>query len=204
MAGHSDFASLPRLGLHQGMPMRRNALFAMAALFACGFNTGGFKVEPGPVEVTQGQHTASGAFRLIVAPDGDPATEMPDGKPGVTGGGCLVFQEARVQVSCSKQGLECDSHKPDAAGSAYCDLSAGATGTCWFRPTSDPCYRSKLDRLVRDMPHALTMDQSPLPTPTKIRWRLMTCQGLVTGGCGKPGIVENVDYRLRWGPVTEP
>ncbi len=184
--------------------MRRTALLAIAAFFAGAFGTTSFKVEPGPVDVQQ--QTASGSFRLVGAPDGDLEALMPDGKPGVTGGGCLVFQDANEQFSCTAQGPECDSHKPAAAGSAYCDYSATAapTGTCWFSPTSDPCYRSKLDRLEYDKPHVLTTDSSPLPPPAKVRWRVLTCQGLVAGGCGKPDNVENVDFHMRWGPVTEP
>lgn len=183
--------------------MRRTALFAIAALFACGFSTTFFKVAPGPVEV-KGQ-TASGSFRLVSASDGDLEALMPDGKPGVTGGGCLVFQDSIEQFSCTAQ-AECDSHKPAAAGSAYCDYSATAapTGSCWFTPTSDPCYRSKLDRLEFNKPHELTTNSSPLPPPAKVRWRVMTCQGLVAGGCGKPDNIENVDFHIRWGPVTEP
>ncbi|MGO4552101.1 hypothetical protein AB4059_13515 [Lysobacter sp. 2RAF19] len=184
--------------------MRRTALLAMATLIACAFSTALFKVEPGPVAV--GPQTVSGSFRLISAPDGDLEALMPDGKPGVTGGGCLVFQDALAQRTCTSQGAECDSQKPAAAGSAYCDYGATAApkGTCWFRPTSDPCYRSKLDRLRVDEAHALTSNASPLPPPAKVRWRLMTCQGLAAGGCGKPDHVENLDYRLRWGPVSEP
>ena len=165
--------------------MRRTALLAIAALFACAFVTARFKVEPGPVEVKQG--IASASFRLIAASDGDPEALMPDGKPGVTGGGCLIFQDAREPVSCTRQNLECDSRKPSVANGAYCDVavSTGA-GTCWFRPTSDPCYRSKMDRLEYDKPHALTTESAPFPPPAKVRWRVLTCQGLVAGGCGKP------------------
>ena len=97
------------------------------------------------------------------------------------------------------------SHKPSEAGSAYCDRAAtDDAGTCWFTPTSDPCYRSKVDRLRYDKRYALATERAPLPPPAKVRWRVLTCQGLVTVGCGKPDAVENVDFRIRWGPVTEP
>jgi hypothetical protein len=159
-----------------------------------------------------------GTFTLVEAPDGDPASSVDaEGKPFVTGGACLVYQERRNAMACTTQ-QQCRDAAP-AGGYGYCDsLTEGSPGSCWFKQPSassgttidgylrdDHCIKSGpaktliVDK-VNDMPVG---PGRPLGNDKKLSWRITTCQGIVAGGCANPNAVQGVDVRTRWGDVLD-
>jgi len=159
---------------------------------------GGFRLEIG---------SASDGFQPVVLDK--PGTEV-----GVIGGGCLVFQTAKDPFECSAQGGKdvggCDDFMTEKTASAYCDLSSGANGTCWFSPV-DAAPPSATTACQKSGPSASLDKNTTYPVSAalllpaemaKIRWRVMTCQSMKDKqGCWGE---ENVDLRLRWGPVLGP
>jgi len=202
--------------------MRRIGPLVAAMVAACLLNAAyatppqaKYKVEPGAVVKKDPPAHPAGSvgstFTLVEAADGDPPISVgTDGKPFVSGGACLLFQDTRHVKACTKQ-ADCVSKPPAGpeGGVGYCHQ---ASGTCWFKKdsnatTTDAGYKRD-DYCLKSTPFKTlvvgTANDTPIPKgpPNTTRWRLTTCQGLTKTGCA--GGEEGVDLRTRWGAVLEP
>lgn len=181
-----------------------------------------YKIAPGAVtKKTPPQHppvSIGASFTLVEASDGHPASRIEaDGTPFVTGGACLVFQDRDDVLACTNQGA-CNTTGAPANSVGYCDAVDGGTGTCWYKQkvtfefapdtgymVDEFCVRSGPEKsLVVGKVNDLRIRAGrPLGPEQKLRWRLTTCQGLVTGGCGKENAVQGVDFETEFGPIEE-
>jgi len=179
-----------------------------------------YRVEPGNVvkdnPANPALTTVGGTFTLVEANDGVPPHRMDDGRPFVTGGACMVYQDRDEAFACTKQS-DCEAHAP-AGGFAYCDAGAEHP-TCWLKDAStrngfnedqylvdDRCIKSGFDKsLIADKVNTLPTGPARRAGALrqKLRWRVMTCQGLVQGGC-RDQVREGATYTLRFGSIKQP
>ena len=134
-----------------------------------------WRIEPGNVEVCNksGVRSMCGKFQLQPDPQ--------DGDPSVTGGGCLIVQDPKQTQQC-----------PDG----ICNLGGYcADQTCWHKPVGeDPCKKGLT--LQQGVPIRLSAKLN-----TNLRWRVITCQSLVSGGCSAP---NPAGKKYRFGEIWEP
>ena len=169
-----------------------------------------WRVEPGKVnQCASSKFLICGSFTLQSDPDG----------LGIKrGGGCLIFQN-EIKVSC-KSNSACVT-RAHPAGYAYCardkegpDITTDANKSepkfCWYKTyktSGDPCIKYQTN-LEKDVVHTAADDprrvapwvpKHSLPDP--VRWRMVTCQNMVPGGCSQMGAVVGVDKFIRYGPI---
>jgi hypothetical protein len=109
-------------------------------------------------------------------------TSSPSGNSAMTGGGCLIYTSVPNHKPCDS---EC------ATGGGYCaNFGPGQQGpmVCWHQPAQVSCHKSPTEPLP--VGKTLPFDNPTTPYPggvqRPIRWRVVTCQNLVPGGCAKP------------------
>lgn len=201
--------------------MQHTGLLVAAIVAACVFNVAraapptNYKVVPAaPVKKDPPAHprgSVGGTFQLVESADGFAPIKVENGKPFISGGACLVFQDTAHVRTCGKQS-DCTSNAPEGPenGFGYCHAESG---TCWFKKTSDvtidPDNHFILDDYcVKSGPqNTLVVDKvcdmpNPKGPPNTRRWRLTACQGLTQLSC-KDG-VENTDFHTWWSEVLEP
>ena len=161
--------------------------------------------QPGELSQTTNEPPAqsriTGTFALRADAEGSEGKNV--------GGACLLFQHinpthaCQTSRDCAPTSINNSGGSPNVPADWYGYCPPAASSTCWFRPGPRDAYCN--------LGLTLALDQTmSLPTaevhPTRfngrpVRWRVVTCQNLVAGGCGNPNAVEGTDKRLLYGPI---
>jgi hypothetical protein len=153
-----------------------------------------YVVEPGDVSLENSQ-LISGSVTL---------KSSPSGSTSKTGGGCLIYVSVPQAKSCTS-----DSECRAGGGTGYCasfDRSPGQQGrkACWTQPAASSCHKSPVAALPLDKKVPFDNGTNPYPSGVQkpIRWRVVSCQNLVAGGCGKPNSTDQ-DRVYRYGEIKQ-
>jgi hypothetical protein len=138
-----------------------------------------WRIEPGNVTVcnplsgSKVTRRMCGKFQLLPDPQ--------DGERSIIGGGCLIVQDPNQIRQCTDDSV---------CRPGYC-----ADQTCWHKPVGeDPCKRGLT--LQQGVPIRLSAKLN-----TNLRWRVITCQSLVSGGCSAS---NPAGKKYRFGEIWEP
>jgi hypothetical protein len=171
-----------------------------------------YVLTPGPViKVSDSPYLISGTFTLEKREAGNDPFVLPDGTKGVAGGACLVFQHATHKKGCDTDS-QCDLTDIHAPGSGvrvmphtgYCVDEGEGQKYCWHKRGESDCLKYPFQALIENQgyPIPAVSGDAYWPPPSKVRWRVLSCQNLRLLGCanGKSG----VDFIPLYGPILAP
>jgi len=134
-----------------------------------------FIVDPGDVVPGPSAQLITGSITLKASPSGSSPR---------TGGGCLIYTSVPNHTPCTN-----DSQCQNPGIGGYCaNFDEGqAAKVCWHQPqpAQQSCHRSPTEPLPVGRAVPFDHPTSPYPSGVQrpIRWRVVSCQNLVAGGC---------------------
>ena len=156
-------------------------------------NALGFIVEPGEVAPGPNAQLITGSITLKSSRLGSRS------KTATTGGGCLIYTSVPNRTPPCTKDSECQI--PGVGG--YCaNFDEGqAAKVCWHQPepAQQSCHRSPTKALPLGKPVPFDKPTTPYPSGVQrpIRWRVVSCQNLVDGGCAKKDATDQ-DRKYRY------
>lgn len=183
-------------------------LWASAIAFAPITAAQNYVVEPGTVR--PGVNRATNRLLPNTVTSDFTLVQSGSGFPSKNGGACLVAHfplspEAACNVDDDcKRRFQAVAGGIARSGHGYClsDTPNGASGErkCWYRPGESDTYCVKGLTMTANQRNRLPVVNvfpahvdKPMSFKTPIQWRVLTCQNLVTAGCGKEKGVPGVD-----------
>lgn len=126
----------------------------------------------------------------------------------VTGGGCLIYFSVPKPKPCNADD-ECDRVRNGVKEFGYCapsndNYSSPPKKVCWYKPEPESCVRrpdpkDPIGKPSLELNVRLLFDNPISPYPPgvgrPIRWRVVSCQNLKTGGCKERSMPNGHVYR---------
>ena len=155
-----------------------------------------YVVEPGHVVQEPNSQLISGSIVF---------KKTPFGKPGMTGGGCLIYTPVADPTPCTSN-QQCTA----ARAGDYCAPYNNGTAqpdamVCWRQPEQPSCHKSPMTPLEDGKTYPFDQLTNPYPVGVSrpIKWRVVSCQNLVPGGCAgtSPVVGTAPGAALRYGDI---